>query len=52
MIPNKDELIQLAKWAKGSIHHIYLHHTGGTYEMNAIEKKITIFVSKAMVLLS
>lgn len=39
MIPNKDELIQLAKWAKGSIHHIYLHHTGGTYEMNAIEKK-------------
>lgn len=39
MIPNKDELIQLAKWAKGSIHHIYLHHTGGTYEMNVIEKK-------------
>lgn len=33
-----NELIDKAKSAEGTIHHIYLHHTGGTYKMNAVEK--------------
>lgn len=34
-----NELIDEAKAAKGKIHHIYLHHTAGTYNMNWVEQK-------------
>lgn len=34
-----NELIALAKRAKGQINRIYLHHTGGLYKQNWIEEK-------------